>query len=155
MADSLAKSGHSIILEVAPSPGTAFVTIAELRGDITEGQHTRETKDVTPHGASRDTHVFSPVEKRAPLSGQGNFIASDASHDDSSEGLKGLMAAGTIVALGFRGPSYSARVLDHKIMSGAFTALEVKGGQGANEFNFTFTFQPSGGYEMDGIAYAA
>lgn len=141
---SAGVSGDSTVFAVN---GTA---IAEMIGSPEWAPHNWATKNISPRGSTIDTHLRSPRPERGQLSATANFLDNNTTQSEDASGVIGICYSGALVSLETRGPNYSARVRDHLIQSGYFTAFNVTEGEAENQRELSFSFQPTGVEELNG-----
>lgn len=96
-----ALSGHGTKVDYQPTPGAAFVEIAELR-DISSPGMSRNEFDATTQNEDIDSYVTG-VLRRQPVTLSVNFIPTNSTHDETT-GLRSLIIGKVRTGFRFRYP---------------------------------------------------
>lgn len=143
-------SGHNTLFWFEMDPVGAqgtFTELPQVTSNIDTG-NTSETSEVTPHGATVDSYIVSPVMKRNEYTITGSYIHGNA----TQEGLRDHRNAQTLFGYRITGPTWPGGVStsDTEIGSGYCTSFRVMGPTGAGARTFEAVFRPHGPYMIDG-----
>lgn len=148
---AVAGHGTTVGVELDPSgsQGT-FTDIGQLT-DITWPEFTRESTEVTPHGDTIATKLFSAILSVGSADITVNYEHDDTAHDDET-GLFKAILDGELRGFQFRGPGGGAS--DREIIASAeVTSMQWETPTGSDPWAMSATIEPTGKIIVDGVEY--
>jgi hypothetical protein len=145
-------AGHAtqIYIEVDPTGAQGTFTLLPECTSSIDHNMTRESTEITPHGAGVDSYIVSQVKKRAEVGMDITYKFANPVHAALHAHYLGNVRFGIMIV----GPEGTAPGTDTVIESGQMVTWNQMSPVRNGEYKASASFRPSGAFKVNGTLYS-